>query len=495
MMVNNLPALLPLIYLATALLVPLFGLWKRSTAYALALIASVSATVISIYGFVYVISHGTITYQFGGWMPPVGIEYVYDPLSSFVSLVINVVALLVIWHSNRVVENELNGRQMPYYTIVMLLLLGFNGIILTGDLFNLFVFIEISSLSMYGLIAVGDKRSPYAAFKYLIIGTVGASFFLLGVGFVYFVSGTLNMKDLAGMMGVLSQNHTILVAMILMVVGIGIKMAIFPMHGWLPDAYTTAPSTSSALIAPIGTKVSAYVMIRLLFFVFGADYFSRQLPVGELIAIFSCAGIILGSVMAMAQKNMKRMLAYSSVAQIGYIGLGIGLANPLGFIGAILHLLNHAFMKACLFITAANIITREGHSTITLFDDSYRKKYPWTMAAFTVAALSMVGLPPLAGFFSKWYLVLGTIHDSKWIYLGVILLSSLLNAVYFFRVIEKIYMKSPAATSETETTIERNEVKPSMLIPTLTLAAGLIVFGLLNVLIVTQINKMIPGSI
>jgi multicomponent Na+:H+ antiporter subunit D len=492
---KNLPALLPLVYLVAALVVPLLGLWKKSTAYILALGASFAATTLSIYGFVYVILHGSISYQFGGWFPPVGIEYVYDPLSSFVSMVINVVAFLVILHSNLVVKNELGGRQMPYYSVVMLLLLGFNGIILTGDMFNLFVFIEISSLAGYGLIAVGDKKAPYAAFKYLIIGTIGASFFLLGVGFIYFVSGTLNMKDLAGMIPVLKQNQTVLVAMILMVVGIGIKMAIFPMHGWLPDAYTTAPSSSSALIAPIGTKVSAYVMIRLLFFVFGTDYFSRDLPVGELIAIFSCAGIILGSIMAMAQKNMKRMLAYSSVAQIGYIGLGIGLANPLGFIGAILHLLNHAFMKACLFITAGNIITKTGHSDITLFDDTYRKKYPWTMAAFTVAALSMVGLPPLAGFFSKWYLVLGTIHDGKWIYLGVILLSSLLNAVYFFRIIEKIYMKSPAASGETETDTVRDEVSPSMLLPTLILAAGLIVFGLLNVLIVTQITKMIPGSI
>jgi multicomponent Na+:H+ antiporter subunit D len=195
---------------------------------------------------------------------------------------------------------------------------------------------------------------------------------------------------------------------------------------------------------------------------------------------------------------MKRMLAYSSVAQIGYIGLGIGLANPFGFIGAVLHLLNHAFMKACLFIVAGNFRTKAGHSDISLMDDSFRKKYPWTMAAFTVAALSMVGLPPLAGFFSKWYLALGTIQSSRWIYLAVILISSLLNAVYFFRILEKVYMKSPAKDKSDESSLEnikKDEVVPSMLVPTLVLAIGLILLGILNVFIVNQIYKMMPEGL
>ncbi len=274
-------------------------------------------------------------------------------------------------------------------------------------------------------------------------------------------------------------------------------MAIFPMHGWLPDSYTYAPNSTSSLIAPIGTKVGAYAMMRLLFFVFGVDYFAKELPVGDLIAVFACGGIFFGSVMAIAQKELKRMLAYSSIAQIGYIGLGIGLANPFGFIGAVLHLLNHAFMKATLFFVAGNLRTKTGNSDINLFDDSYRKKYPWTMMAFTIASLSMVGLPPLAGFFSKWYLVLGTIENSRWLYLAIILISSLLNAVYFFRIIEKVYMKSPAKSNDDNSDkhdIKRDEVSTSMLVPTLVLSIGLIVLGLLNVVIVNQIYKMMPGG-
>lgn len=495
---KNLPAILPLIFLASALLIPLVGVWKKKIAYPFAITATLAAASLSVYGFIYVILNGTINYYFGGWVPPIGIEYVYDPLSSFVAVVINVVALLVLTHGYSVVKIDLEGRQVAFYSVVMLLLTGFNGMIITGDLFNLYVFIEISSLSGYALIAVGEKRAPFAAFRYLIIGTIGASFYLLGIGYLYFMSGTLNMNDLALILPMMKDSPTILVALILIVVGLGIKMAIFPMHGWLPDSYTYAPTTSSALIAPIGTKVGAYALMRLLFFVFGIDYFSKQLPIADLIAIFSCGGIIFGSVMAMAQKEMKRMLAYSSVAQIGYIGLGIGLANPFGFIGAVLHLLNHAFMKACLFLVAGNLRTKAGHSDITLMDDSFRKKYPWTMAAFTVAALSMVGLPPLAGFFSKWYLVLGTIESSRWIYLAVILLSSLLNAVYFFRILEKVYMRSSVKYKSDESlshNIRKDEVVPSMLLPTLVLAIGLILLGILNVFIVNQIYKMMPEGL
>lgn len=498
MIEKNIPAFLPLVYLATAILIPLIGSWKKKIAYPFAITVTLIAASVSVYGFIYVIANGTIRYFFGGWAPPIGIEYVYDPLSSFVVMVINVIALLVLVHAYNVVRVELEGRQMAYYSVAMLLLTGFNGIIITGDLFNLYVFIEISSLAGYALIAVGEKKAPFAAFRYLIIGTIGASFYLLGIGYIYFMSGTLNMNDLASILPTIKDSQTVLIALILIVVGLSIKMAVFPLHGWLPDSYTYAPTTSSSIIAPIGTKVSAYALMRLLFFVFGIDFISIKLPVAELIAFFSSIGIIYGSVMAIAQKEVKRMLAYSSIAQIGYIGLGIGLANPFGFIGAVLHLINHAFMKACLFLVAGNMRSQAGHSDITLMDETFRKKYPWTMVSFTVAALSMVGIPPLAGFFSKWYLALGSIENSSWFYLAVILISSMLNAVYFFRILEKVYMRSPEKTKTNEVStlnVNSNEPGMSMLLPVVILAAGLIVLGVLNVLIVDQIYKMMPGGL
>ncbi len=498
MIEKNIPAFLPLIYLAAAILIPIISSLKKKIAYPFAITTTLLAASVSVYGFLYVLANGTIRYFFGGWAPPIGIEYVYDPLSSFVVMVINIIALLVLVHAYNVVNIELEGRQMAYYSVAMLLLTGFNGIIITGDLFNLYVFIEISSLAGYALIAIGEKKAPFAAFRYLIIGTIGASFYLLGIGYLYFMSGTLNMNDLASILPTIKYGHTVLISLVLIVVGLSIKMAIFPMHGWLPDSYTYAPTTSSSLIAPIGTKVSAYALMRLLFFVFGVNFFSIELPVSELIAFFSCAGILYGSIMAIAQKEVKRMLAYSSIAQIGYIGLGIGLANPFGFIGAVLHLINHAFMKACLFLVAGNMRSQAGHSDITLIDEKFRKKYPWTMASFTVAALSMVGIPPLAGFFSKWYLALGTIENSSWLYLAVILLSSMLNAVYFFRILEKVYMRSPEKTITDATPVSNtisSEPGISMLLPVVILAVGLIVLGVINVLIVDQIYKMMPDGL
>jgi multicomponent Na+:H+ antiporter subunit D len=498
---NNLPALIPLLYLAGALSVVLLGALKKSIVYPFTLLIFLAVSSLSVYGFIHVLEHGTIRYFFGGWAPPIGIEYYYDLLAAFVILVVNVVSLIVLAHSNKLVISEIEKKKMPYYSVVLLLLCGLNGIVLTGDLFNLYVFIEISSLAGYALIAVGNIKAPFAAFRYLIIGTVGGSFYLLGVGYLYVMSGTLSMVDITGILPLINKSPTVIIALILMISGIGIKTAIFPMHGWLPDSYTYAPSASSALIAPIGTKIGAYVLFRLLFFIFGVEYFSVTLPVADILAFFSAAGIIFGSIMAMAQKDMKRMLAYSSVAQIGYIGLGIGLANPLGFVGALLHLLNHAMMKAALFLVAGNMHFKLGHADITRFDDSYRVRFPWTMASFTVAALSMVGLPPLAGFFSKWYLALGAIENQSWVYLGVILVSSLLNAVYFFRIIERVYLKHPAAVLSTGDSvvvsnpeIKRDEVSFSLIMPLLVLAAGLLIAGLLNAYIVDILMTAYPGA-
>jgi multicomponent Na+:H+ antiporter subunit D len=334
MIERNLPALITMLYLGASLLVALTGTTKKNVAYPITLITALLVSSLSAYGFIYTLEHGTIRYFFGGWAPPIGIEYYYDLLAAFVILVINVVALVVIAHANKMVNFEIEKKRMPYYSIVLLLLTGLNGIVLTGDLFNLYVFIEISSLAGYALIAVGNIKAPFAAFRYLIIGTIGGSFYLLGVGYLYVMSGTLSMVDMRGILPLINESPTVIIALTLMVSGIGIKTAIFPMHGWLPDSYTYAPAVSSALIAPIGTKVGAYVLFRLLFFIFGIQYFSVTLPVADILAFFSAVGIIFGSIMAMAQKDMKRMLAYSSVAQIGYIGLGIGLANPLGFVGA-----------------------------------------------------------------------------------------------------------------------------------------------------------------
>lgn len=305
------------------------------------------------------------------------------------------------------------------------------------------------------------------------------------------------MADLASIIPQLPLTPPLVVSFAMMVVGVGLKMALFPMHGWLPDAYTYAPSTSSALLAPLGTKVAAYVLLRVMFFVFQPSFGRDMLPVGDVLTYLAAGGILFGSILAIAQKELKRMLAFSSVSQIAYIALGIGFGSQLALTGAVLHIVNHAFMKAALFLVVGNMRLVVGHSRIDQFDDSLRRLMPWSMAAFTIAALSMVGIPPLAGFFSKWYLVLASIERSAWGIVAIILLTSLLSAVYFFRVLERVYLRPLQAIGGSGfESLARKEVTMSMLVPTLTLSGALFILGVFNTTIVTKvIHAMLPPAL
>ena len=497
----HLPLLIPLTLLFFALLIPLFGTKVPRSAYFLALSGSFLAFLISLYGLGRVATDGAISYNMGGWAPPIGIEFILDPLSSFMMLIVTGISFLVIIYGYRVVPEEHPQTQVSYFSIVMLMLTGFSGIVLTGDLFNLYVFLEIASLASYAIVALGDKRSLVASFRYLMLGSLGSAFYLLGIGFIYFMGGSLNMKDVSQILPFISGEPAVIAGLIFVVTGIALKMALFPLHFWLPDAYSSASSVSVALLAPLGTKIGAYILIRFLYFIFEPEYVTTTVPITSIISWLSVAGIIYGSIMAIAQDDLKRMLAYSSVAQVGYIGLGVGLATPLALTGALLHIMNHSLMKAALFLVAGNLQIRIGHSNIQKFNQKLRHTMPWSMAAFSLGALSMIGIPPTAGFFSKWYLIVSAVGESQWFFVFVILLSSLLNAVYFFRVIEKVYL-SPSKESltdlpeeEEENKYAQNEVSFSMLTPTLILSACLLVIGILNYFIVNNlIDLMIPSN-
>lgn len=499
MIAPHLPVLIPLTFLVAALLVPLAGAVHRRFAPALALAAAGVGAALCLGGLVAALTQGTLRYRLGGWAPPLGIEFVLDPLSAFVASVVSLVAFAVLLHSPRVVAHETPDQVVPYYAMAMVFLTGLTGMVLTGDLFNLYVFLEITSLSSYALLALGNRRAPVAAFRYLILGTAGGSFYLFGLAFLYIQTGSLNMADVGAILPLVASRSAVVIGLVFMALGMGLKMALFPLHGWLPDAYTNAVSTSTALIAPLGTKVAAYVLLRLFFFVLDPSYSRDELPLLTALSYLGAAGIIWGSVMAITQRELKRMLAYSSVAQVGYIALGIGLGSPLGFIGAVLHTLNHACMKACLFLVSANLRVRQGHTHIPRFDQNLRRAMPWSMAAFALAALSMIGLPPTAGFFSKWYLALAALEQANWLFLGVLLASSLLNAVYFFRVLERIYLIKGPDTPEPALAAELpmpREVRGSMLATTLGLAASLLVLGLGNAWIVTHlIRPMLPAGL
>ena len=487
---NHLTVLIPVPLLFAAFIVPLAGLLHKGLVPAVALLGAGISAAASAAGLWTVLHQGTLRYHLGGWAPPLGIEYVLDPLAAFMAVVVTGSGFFSLVYFTPALRHEVPDRFVIAHALALLFLAGLCGIIVTGDLFNLFVFLEIASLSAYALVAVGDKQAPVAALRYLILGSLAGSFYVLGVGFLYFVTGSLNMTDVAERLVPLYHSRAVIAAALLIGLAMALKMALFPFHMWLPDAYTYASSAVAALIAPVATKVAAYVMVRVFLGVYHPAFAIDRLALLPIISWLAAVGIIYGSVMAVAQTDLRRMLAYSSVSQIAYVGLGIGMANPLGLIGALLHVVNHAVMKACLFFVAGSVRMRTGQVQIQHLTGLARKM-PWSMAAFTVAALSMIGIPPAAGFFSKWYLLLGALEVANPWFVAVILLSSLLNAVYFFRVLENLYAKP----SGEQTAISRADAPVAMLAPTLIMAAGLIVLGLANSAIVTHLLAPIAKSI
>jgi len=508
--------LIVLIPLASSYAIPLFGWRWKGSAYYLALMAIGISLVCSLMLLSVVLTQGTIHYYLGGWLPPWGIEYVIDPLNGFMNVVVCIIGLLVTLSSRESVDKELPDKKVRFYTIYLLLFTGLMGILVTGDVFNLYVFLEIASLTAYALIAIGEDGAPLASFNYIIMGTIGACFYLLGVGYLYIITGSLNIADLAKLLPPLYQSRVVLAAMAFFVIGLSIKMGLFPLHVWLPDAYTYAPSAVSAFIAPLMTKVGCYVIIRIMFTVF-KPYFSIDLiPVATMLSWVAAAAAIVGSIFAIAQSDLKRMLSFSIVAQTGYIVLGVGLANRTSLTGSLLHILNEAFTIGCLFSVTAAIVHKLGTSNIYQFGNLY-KKMPFTMAAFLMGAFSMVGIPPTCGFFSKLYLILGSIEAKQWVFVAVLLMSTLLNVIYFFKVLEIAYFKPRELATQKEkevlkvvyadggsyeefslepVPIRMNEVPLIMLVPLLIMAAGILLSGIFYFVIIERVIRFaIPSAI
>jgi len=347
-----------------------------------------------------------------------------------------------------------------FYTCYLLCLTGLLGIVVTGDAFNLFVFLEISSLSSYVLISLGSKRRALtAAYQYLVMGTIGATFILISIGLLYMMTGTLNMADLAQRLPDVADTRTIRVAFAFMTVGVSIKLALFPLHIWLPNAYTFAPSVVTAFMAATATKVGVYVLLRFFFTVFGVHFSFVAMHVGEILMLLAVAAILVASLVAVFQDNVKRMLAYSSVAQIGYIILGISLASAAGVSAGMLHLFNHALIKCALFLALGCIYLRLGSVEIHNMHGLARQM-PWTMAAFVAGGLSLIGIPLTAGFISKWYLVSAALTAGYWPLAVLVLVSSLLALIYIWRVVEAAYFHVPGADMH-----KVREAPASMLVP------------------------------
>jgi multicomponent Na+:H+ antiporter subunit D len=420
-----------------------------------------------------VVDSGVISYELGGWAPPWGIEYRIDALNAFMALIVALLGAITLPYALLSVEKEIPQQQVPlFYSAFLLCLTGLLGMTQTGDIFNLFVFLEISSLSSYALISMGQRRQALtSAYQYLIMGTIGATFFLIGVGLIYSETGTLNMMDLAARLPDVAGLKTTHTGFAFIMIGFALKLAMFPLHLWLPNAYTYAPTAITVFLAATATKVALYVMLRVLFSVFPSSFVSAA-PTNVLFILSGLAGIIIASVYAVYQTDVKRLLAYSSVAQIGYMALGIGLASVLGVTASIVHLFNHALMKGALFMAVGALIFRIGSSSLDKLQGLGRQM-PWTFGAITLAGLSLVGVPGTAGFISKWYLVMAALEQQAWLLIAVILIGSLIAVVYVGKVIETLYFKP--ATDNNQTI---KEAPVLLLVPTWLLVFANIYFGL-----------------
>lgn len=416
-----------------------------------------------------------LVYEFGGWSRPYGIEYRVDITNAFVLVTVSGLAAVVFAAGTGYARRRIPvGREYLFYSAALLCLTGLLGVTITGDLFNVFVFLEISSLSSYILIALGQKRRALmAAYSYLIMGTIGATFLLIGIGLMYVMTGTLNMVDMAERLPAVDQNRTLVVALAFVVVGISTKLAVFPLHQWLPNAYTFAPPVVSAFLASTATKVAYYLLIRFTLGLFGFAFVFETVGIDRLLLPLSLVAMFVGSIAAIYQTDLKRLLAYSSIAQIGYMTLGFSLATTAGLSAGLIHLFNHALMKGGLFLVATCVTWRVGATRI----ESMRGlagSMPFTMAALVVSGLALVGVPGTAGFVSKWALVSALLERDALLLAFLVMASSVLALIYVWRLIEVVYFGEPVSP---EGEPRHGEAPLRLLLPTWVLAAASLYFG------------------
>ncbi|MCB1501963.1 MAG: monovalent cation/H+ antiporter subunit D family protein [Bauldia sp.] len=465
---------------ALQVVLPLFGALIAAlvrgpvAAWLVTAIVSVASLVISVVLLRQVIGGEVISYHLGGWDPSIGIEYRVDIVSALILVLVSAVAAVVAPFARLSVAAEIPEDKVAwFYTMYLISLAGLLGIAITGDAFNAFVFLEVSSLSSYALIAMGtNRRALVAAYQYLIVGTIGAGFYVIGVGLIYMMTGTLNLTLMAERIADIELSRPILAALAFIVVGISLKLALFPLHVWLPNAYAYAPSVATVFLAATATKVAIYLFARYVFSVFGRSFVFADLPLTETLLTFSIAAIFGAGTVAVFQSNLKRMFAYSSVAQVGYITLGISLATLSGVTGALVHVLNHALIKGAIFMALGSAVFRIGKCS---FEDiaGIGRKMPLTSAALVLAGLSLIGLPGTAGFISKWYLVVASLELGWWWLAALIVMSTLITLAYVARVVEAAYFREPSKALADVT-----EAPAEMLIPTWILAGATVYFGI-----------------
>jgi proton-translocating NADH-quinone oxidoreductase chain N len=472
-MVN--PVLLIAVPLGLAFAIPLFALFWKDAAKYISPVALGFNLVVSLLLLPKVLENPIIV-SIGGWQPPFCINLVAGPVGVLFSTIIALVGLLVSIYALDYIKE---GATEKYHMLYLLLLTGATGVVLTGDIFNLFVFFEILCISSYALVAyLRDKAGIESAVKYLIQGAVGSSLLLIGIGLLYGQFGTLNMADIARNIKSVS-SISVFVPMVLIITGFGVESAIFPLNAWLPDAHSSAPSSISAILSGIAIEVGLYAVSRVVFTIFGA---SGILPFLALLGILT---LLVGEMCALSQNNIKRMLAYSSIGQIGLILFALAIATSYGVTGGLFQLISHTLSKALLFLAAGYMIYRAGSPDISALE-GIGKKMPLTCLAFTIGAFSLVGLPPFVGFPSKFLIVRAALATGEAIFtvlIGLALLGTVIEGAYFFRVVQVLYFKGGKVNPG------RKEAPVTALIPMFIFVVLIIVVGIYPKLITDVLNS------
>lgn len=424
---------------------PLVLAFRAAGAYLLSLIAVLLSFCFAVSIYIFTFDGSIFSYHLGGWAPPLGIEYRIDSLNGLMMSLVSFMGVAALLFGGPTLKSCLSpSKHAAFYASFLLAFTGLMGVCATGDAFNIFVFLEISSLATYALIAFGaesDRKALPATFNYLVMGTIGATFFVIGVGFLYMATGSLNIADIALKLEPIGDTRLVRVGLAFILVGLGLKTAMFPLHQWLPGAYATAPNMVTIFLAATATKVAFYVFLRFLFIVFDASPSLLETTFTYAVAPLAILGMLIGSARAVAETELKRLFAYSSVAQVGYFLLGASLGTAAGLSAAIWHLINHAFMKSALFMALGLMAWHVGVRSLSDLKGLGRQM-PLTMAGMLIAGFSLFGLPLTAGFVSKLALLKALWASGYWPGIAAVAISSVLAFVYLGKIVEAAYFKT-----------------------------------------------------
>ncbi|MGC6367667.1 MAG: complex I subunit 5 family protein [Candidatus Marinamargulisbacteria bacterium] len=420
--------------------------------------------------FNHVNKNGAVEYFFGNWPAPIGIAYNVDHLNALMILMIYVISFLAFIYSLKSVPIEIPlNKQGHYYTLYFLLITGLVGITITGDAFNLYVLFEICALSAYALLALGGRKSLLATFNYLMVGSIGACFYLIGVAYLFIKTGTLNMAHLFELMPMIYFAKSVLIAFIFVNIGLFIKMALFPLHSWMPNVYSRAPISTTCLMAPLGTKLSIYILMRFYFHVFSPEYVYHVLNIQTLMVWVATISIIAGSLFAIFHSSFLKTVTFIVVAEIGYIVGGLWIGHPDAIIGSIFHIVADSLMTLSLFMIAGIILFLLKSDKLSNFNHVF-KNLPYTTVGLIVVFASIIGIPPTSGFFSKFYLIKGAFQMGHYMFIVALLIASLTALFLFFRLFETSFYNNDS--TDTQLPVKK---EPVLLVLPLLVTSGLII--------------------